>query len=215
MYAPFASNLVKSALAVGGFSDARAFGPMHLDAEFMRLNAKILSCSREGGYWIYNPYIILKELLALSDGACLCYCDSIFSFTGDFDDFARRALLHRDVAIASNKPNEPQFIEGAWTKADVFHALDVDYGIHSRTPQCWGGFMLIRKSFMSIRFVSQWLAYCQDYRLISDSPSVLPNGPEFIEHRHDQSILSLLAKKHDIRFFRFPEDSPLRNLRKS
>lgn len=157
----------------------------------------------------------MKELLALRDGDTLCYCDSLYSFTGNFEDFARRALVHRDVAIASNKPCEPEFIEAAWTKLDVFHALDVDYGVHSRSPQCGGGFMVIRRSFESIRFVSQWLAFCQDYRLISDSPSILPNGPEFIEHRHDQSILSLLAKKHDIRFFRFPKDSPLRNLRKS
>jgi hypothetical protein len=212
-YAPFASNLVKSALAVGGFSVARAYGPMHLDSEFARLNSKILSCARGGGYWLFKPYIIIKELLSLCDGDCLCYCDSLFSCTGAFGDFARRALLHRDVAIASNKLCEPEFMEAAWTKADVFHALDVDHGIHSSTPQCWGAFMLIQKSFMSICFVSQWLAYCQDYRLISDSPSILQNGPDFVEHHHDQSILSLLAEKHDIRFFRFPKDSPLRNLR--
>ena len=46
-------------------------------------------------------------------------------------------------------------------------------------------------------FVSQWLTYAQDSRAITDDDNVLgsSNYPDFRGHRHDQSILSLLAKK--------------------
>jgi hypothetical protein len=33
---------------------------------------------------------------------------------------------------------------------------------------------------------------------VDDSPSILPNLLVFEEHRHDQAIFSLLAKKYDI-----------------
>ena len=36
------------------------------------------------------------------------------------------------------------------------------------------------------------------YHLLDDSKSVNPNYPGFNEHRHDQSIFSLLTKKHGL-----------------
>jgi hypothetical protein len=48
---------------------------------------------------------------------------------------------------------------------------------------------------------------------VQNTCCALPNGIEFIEHHHDQSIMSLLAKTHDVRFFRFLGDSPLCTLR--
>ena len=57
-------------------------------------------------------------------------------------------------------------------------------------------FVLLRRSFKSIRFVSEWLTYATDPRAVSDLPSVLgENAPTFKDHRHDQSILSLMAEK--------------------
>ena len=65
--------------------------------------------------------------------------------------------------------------------------------------QAWSGFTLLRKSFNSIRFISEWLTYNQDPRISSDLPSLFgKNDDIFIENRHDQTILSLLAKKWGI-----------------
>ena len=42
--------------------------------------------------------------------------------------------------------------------------------------------------------------------ILTDIPNAcgLSNLPEFKDHRHDQSILSLLAKKHNVEMFRDP-----------
>jgi hypothetical protein len=40
-----------------------------------------------------------------------------------------------------------------------------------------------------------------NYHLIDDTPSKSPNFTEFIEHRHDQSILSLLTKLYDMNIY--------------
>ena len=37
-----------------------------------------------------------------------------------------------------------------------------------------------------------------NYHLIDDTPSLLENTVDFREHRHDQSIYSLLLKKYNI-----------------
>jgi hypothetical protein len=55
-------------------------------------------------------------------------------------------------------------------------------------------------------FVTEWLTYAQDSRAITDDANVLglPNYPEFHDHRHDQSILSLLAKKWNLTLYPDP-----------
>ena len=40
--------------------------------------------------------------------------------------------------------------------------------------------------------------YACTYHNIDDTPSIIPNYPNFKEHRHDQSIFSLLTKKYNL-----------------
>jgi hypothetical protein len=45
--------------------------------------------------------------------------------------------------------------------------------------------------------VQEWLAGCEDQRILTDISNAcgLPNFPDFVEHRHDQSVLTLCAIK--------------------
>jgi len=66
--------------------------------------------------------------------------------------------------------------------------------------------VIIRKTDNSSRFVSEWLRWSEDPRLLTDVPNTqgLPDYADFIDHRHDQSIFSLLTKKHGVPAFRDP-----------
>ncbi len=48
--------------------------------------------------------------------------------------------------------------------------------------------------------------YCQDRASVTDDPNVCGknNLPEYVQHRHDQAILSVLAAKHRVETFRNP-----------
>ena len=52
------------------------------------------------------------------------------------------------------------------------------------------GFLYIR----NIEITEKWLELCKNKHLIDDSPSISSNLEGFYENRHDQSLLSLLAK---------------------
>ena len=43
-----------------------------------------------------------------------------------------------------------------------------------------------------------WYEICCDYHMIDDSLSIHKELESFIEHRHDQSVFSLLSKKYNI-----------------
>jgi hypothetical protein len=56
---------------------------------------------------------------------------------------------------------------------------------------------LIKNEF-TVNLINEYLTFAQNESIITDKPSQNPNYPEFKDHRHDQSIWSLLCKKYDI-----------------
>ena len=60
------------------------------------------------------------------------------------------------------------------------------------------GIQIYKKSKFTEKFVEEVLYYSQDKRIITDDPNTLGlnNYKEFIENRHDQTILSILIKKY-------------------
>jgi hypothetical protein len=58
-----------------------------------------------------------------------------------------------------------------------------------------GSAFFVRKDDKSVVLIEEWYSICHKKKnLINDSASQYPNDPEFIDHRHDQSIFSLLRK---------------------
>ena len=48
------------------------------------------------------------------------------------------------------------------------------------------------------KLVNEWYNICCNYHMIDDTPSIELNLPGNIEHRHDQSVFSLLTKKYNL-----------------
>src|SRR5262249_22978056 len=93
-----------------------------------------------------------------------------------------------------------------WTKRDCFVFMDCDESRHHRGQMVDASFMLLVKTERSIAFIREWFLYCSQRHLLTDQPNICgsPNLPDFVEHRHDQSILSLMANRDGIELFRHP-----------
>lgn len=72
--------------------------------------------------------------------------------------------------------------------------------------QAQASVIFFRVSDYTRKFVKEWLHWClfEGGRLIDDSPSLLPNHPEFREHRHDQAILTTMAYREGVRLHWWP-----------
>jgi hypothetical protein len=62
--------------------------------------------------------------------------------------------------------------------------------------------LLVKNTEANRGFVQTWLEYCTDDRILTDRPNECgrPDLPEFIAHRHDQAVLSVLAWRERDRF---------------
>jgi hypothetical protein len=77
---------------------------------------------------------------------------------------------------------------------------------YTDTPQSIGGYMVFKKSPKVKAFFEEVLEYAQDIRIISDNRNVMgmTNYYDFITHRHDQSVISLISKKYCLKRFKDP-----------
>ena len=79
---------------------------------------------------------------------------------------------------------------------DLMHEMNMT--AESKTLQRQGGAVLFAVNKETRSLVSEWYRLASIYHFIDDSPSKIPNTPDFREHRHDQSLFSLLTKKYNM-----------------
>ena len=84
-------------------------------------------------------------------------------------------------------------LEQVYTKRDLIQYLGAEEK-HQTSGQILGTISFMRKCKHSVNVVQQWYNTCCHYHLIDDSPSISPNHASFVEHRHDQSVFSLVCK---------------------
>ena len=88
-----------------------------------------------------------------------------------------------------------------WTKRDAFVFTGMDDASAYEAAPVQASFSLWKAGDESRRFVRQWMDWCKDRRLLTDDPSVcgMEELPDYRDHRHDQSLLTLCCLKEGIK----------------
>ncbi len=190
----------RTAKLFGGADKVIEYSPRDIDPVFYSANQSILSQKRGGGYWLWKPYFILKTLESLNEGDYLFYCDSGAFYIGSIDHIIKVMELNGDdIAIF-----ETPLIEREWTNKYLLNELQCDEDKYLNSNQIAGGYILLKKSSKSIEFISEYLRLCCNGAYITDMHT--DKGGEVFDHRHDQSILSLLAKNNNLTRYKDPSD---------
>ena len=183
------------------------YGPQDIPPDFYAAHKFILDLPRGNGYWLWKPLIVLDALSKVNDGDYVFYIDSGVAFIDDIhyliDAMEKAGVNVMTFGGSSNKDS----LERIWTKRDAFILMDCDTPeFTDTTARAAGGFVIFKKSDEAIAFAQDWLKYMSDPRIVTDLPNQLgkPNYPEFLENRHDQTVLSLLVKKKNLPSFRIP-----------
>jgi hypothetical protein len=186
-----------------GLDSARSFGfictgynPDVIDCDFKNKNIQILSAKRGAGYWLWKPYIILKKLNEINDGDYLVYMDSGAKIIKDVDNILRmidhKGMLNFSMMQKTSK----------WTKGDCFfHINKKNVDDYKDNNQMQATYLFFRKNNNCVNFVKKWLELCTMPSLIMDTNNLnMDNYSDFIDHRHDQAILSLLVYNENMMY---------------
>jgi hypothetical protein len=174
------------------------------------MHKRVLDLRRGSGYWLWKPFIIKETLKEMSPGDVLIYSDSGIEIVADVSPLISLCLQRGHILlfdghyddVGAPGPN----VCGRWTKRDCFVFMDCDSPRFHQARMLDASLLVLPKTAAAEAFIREWLLYCCQPCLLTDRPNVcgLPNLPEFIEHRFDQSILSLLAIRDGIESFRHP-----------
>ena len=174
------------------------------DKNFYNKNKELLSCKRGNGYWVWKPYIIYKTLQLLQKKDVLIYCDVDTIFIDNVKPVID-CMNHNKKDLLVFDTNH---LEYRYTKYELFNAFDLTENKFQESRQRLSGFNIWKPTVFNIDLAKEWLYYNQKANLVNDINNY--SNPhfhkEFIEHRHDQSILSLLTKKYNIESFRDPSN---------
>jgi hypothetical protein len=165
-------------------------------------NKEIFDSPRGMGYWLWKPLIISEELKDLSEGDILIYMDSGVEIISSLEPLINLCSTSTPILLFGNAAD----VNINWTKRDCFVLMDCDKEVFWYGPHCDASVTLFRKCDQAVAFVQEWLTHGSNPKIITDLPNQcgLPNLPGFRDHRHDQSIVSLLAQKNGIPLHRIP-----------
>lgn len=176
------------------------FTPDNIDPAFKIKNDEILAIKnghKTTGAFLWKPYFILKALETINDGDILLYmdCGDFFVNTNRFKFRVEEAMAGQDMILTNGG-----YFQKDYCTRDCFVYMGCDEPKFHNAIQLEAGIGLYKKTESTIRFVKEWLSFCQDIRIIGDGPNVcgLPNYEGFVQHRWDQAVLSNLKYKYGI-----------------
>ncbi|GAB6869348.1 hypothetical protein [Bacteroides rodentium] len=195
-----------SAVKTGKADTVLEYSPEDIQ-DFITAHPDIFKYKRGFGLWAWKPYVIYDTLQKIEDGAWMFYCDSGAEFIND---------IHYLINQAENDHKNKMVFQLTWasahqyTKSETFEWMGYDDRKHFQvlaTCSLW------QKTPENLTIVKEWLDACCEERLISPKrfDESIPEDPEFISHREDQSIFDIVIRKHGIRPYRDPSDYGLRS----
>lgn len=174
------------------------------------MGEKCVKVTRGFGYWCWKPQVILQSLRQINDNDILIYAD----IGCEFVPSRAKSLLQKLKMLESNDimgfscyGSNPKY----WTKGDIFEFFGVKNDPNfTETPELAGGFIFMKKTQKTIQIMNEFLnIFKNHFNLVDDSPSQTPNFEGFIENRHDQSIWTMINKKHKLQNFSYSNDNEL------
>lgn len=198
-YIDAARRLVDQANSLNLFDKTTLFTADDLkqDPGFWPLHQQFINSNLCGyGHWLWKPYLIKKTMETMADGDILLYLDC----GCELDIREKEYMVECIEAVKQEKliGTDSGWEEHYWNKMDLVLKMDANSDKYLKSTQKQAGTCMYLVCPEIRKFVNEWYELGCDYHNIDNSCSIAPNLPTFREHRHDQSIFSLLTKKYDL-----------------
>jgi len=165
------------------------------DPEFWNKNGTFIDNNKRGcGFWTWKSYLIGKTLQKMNDNDILLYLDVGCEIVNNEDSYDRLKQLIDKCDKFNILYTKAGHDMKTYCKMDLFEYMGMIDNEKMDSDQYQSGLLLIKKNDLITDLIKDWYNISCNYHLIDDSPSILQNYSGFIEHRHDQAILSFLIK---------------------
>lgn len=158
---------------------------------------KIFKYEKYFGYFLWKPYIIGHTIDLYPDKTIL-YCDSNFRFNPpQFEEVFSNTYKNNGNTFLIKCFN---FLNKEWTKRDAFILMDADSERYWNANQIWSSCMGFGYTNRNEQLLMEYILNCINENILTELPNTCgkDNLPEFVAHRWEQSIMSILVEKYNI-----------------
>jgi hypothetical protein len=173
------------------------------DPEFWNIHGEMAERETGFGLWIWKPYLILRTMKLMNYGDVLLYYDAGCTLKDSTSDYKTRQedmfkLLKRaqknDIVFSSTFQ-----LERHYSKMDLVEHLEMNSPDVLNSIQAQAGILFIKKTHTTINLLTEWYNTMHNYSLCDDSGSKYHvDAYDYHDSRRDQSVFSLLVKKHGL-----------------
>lgn len=188
--------LIPMVQAMGVFDTIQIVTEVELvnDPPFQKHIDFLVNNRRGFGYWIWKSYLIYKKLCEVDEGDIVFYADVCTSLRVEGKE---RFLEY--IEYVKQNPQGNLFFPYInricdWCKMDTIQCLGAEDIMEQN--EVVPGILFTTSSQKNKEFFLACYNVVSHYHLVDDTPSIAPNRPTFREHRHDQSVFSILARKY-------------------
>lgn len=177
------------------------YGPADAD-QFITSNG-FSTDERIYGYGCWKPYIILKTLEIMQDGDIVLYTDACDLVKSNPTEIIQKIISENGLMVVQG-----DFRHADWTKRDCFHVMGCDSPEFHNAKQLESGICAFIKNDYNRQILQEWQKHNLNYDAASDDVKFFTNYSGFMDHRHDQSILTnvvLKMKAQPIHFSRIQD----------
>lgn len=159
--------------------------------------------SRGFGYWSWKPLILQYFLSQGEEESGIVYLDAGCSFNltsmAAKMEFQRYLTIAEETGSLATRLPTPEHLITNWTRASVIERLGATAD-ETSSGMVQAGVIMLRRTPENRELVRDWvkLSLQNSFENLVDAPPGEQNSPEFLEHRQDQSIFSILANRYGI-----------------
>ena len=168
-------------------------------------DSKLMQYSYGGGYWAWKPYIIHDTLKNNEEGTIVCYVDAgctikkgiewtlYFELMKEYDTLC---FHYKDIMPEWQKFGTIYSKIRYWSKKSLLLFLDqyTDSDSYRDNNKIWGGALFFKSK--ENQMLKQWMDITFSYPDVILDPGqeeLQDQYPYFVQHKHDQVVLTALA----------------------
>ncbi len=155
------------------------------------------------GWWWWKPTVVKEALSKVNKDDIILFLDSGFSINKNgekrFYEYIKLCDKGPGFLGFGGGPISSLMGEGDTdehhTKRDLIVHLECDSDKFLKTSQTGSGAFFVKKNEFGTSIINHWIELSKNEHFLNHAPSILEESPNFVVHKNDQSILSLLLKK--------------------
>lgn len=202
------TRLVKEANESGIFKKCIGYTADDIDPLFKNTCRSLFSQKRGGGYWCWKPHIVLKTMQSIPESEWILYADAGCTLVQERKTqiFEQIDEMEKENKLIS--AYQMHHLEKDWTKGDMFNYFGLfDNKNISDSGQYIATVFLVKNHIKTRQMFEKIIEIIVSKpHLIDDSQSTTRNCDSFNEHRHDQSLFSIMRKLNPDIVYVIPKD---------